>query len=99
MIAGVMITATRLPIPLVVVAWTSLLLAVFAGRHIKGPKGSYAGEVRKLMGGIRSRILRQEKRKRRERRIRRRRAQSKITRGSLPSTKQYNISSDKNSES
>ncbi len=37
------------PIYLVVVAWTGLLFAVFAGRHIKGPKGSYAGEVRKLM--------------------------------------------------
>src|SRR5881409_3423793 len=87
------------PIYLVVVAWTGLFFAVFAGRHIKGPKRSYASEVRKIVTGIRSRILRQEKRKRRERRIRRRRAQSKITRGSLPSTKQYNISSDKNSES
>jgi hypothetical protein len=82
----------------VAIAWSSLLLAVFAGRHIKGPKGSYAGEVRKIMTGIRSRILRQEKRKRRERRLRRRRAQSKITRGSLPSTKQYNVGSNKNGD-
>jgi hypothetical protein len=87
------------PIYLVVVAWTGLLFAVFAGRHIKGPKGSYAGEVRKLVTGIRSRILRQEKRKRKERRLRRRRAQSKIARGSLPSAKQYNVGGNKNSES
>jgi hypothetical protein len=86
------------PIYLVVVAWTGLLFAVFAGRHIKGPKGSYAGEVRKLMTGIRSRILRQEKRKRRERRLRRRRTQAKVARGSLSSAKQYNVSSNKNSD-
>lgn len=86
------------PIYLVVVAWTGLLFAVFAGRHIKGPKGSYAGEVRRLMTGIRSRILRQEKRKRRERRLRRRRTQAKVARGSLSSAKQYNVSSNKNSD-
>ena len=86
------------PIYLVIVAWTGLLFAVFAGRHIKGPKGSYAGEVRRLMTGIRSRILRQEKRKRRERRLRRRRAQAKVARGSLSSAKQYNVSSNKNSD-
>ena len=86
------------PIYLVIVAWTGLLFAVFAGRHIKGPKGSYAGEVRKLMTGIRSRILRQEKRKRRERRLRRRRTQAKVARGSLSSAKQYNVSSNKNSD-
>jgi len=49
------------PIYLVVIAWTSLLLAVFAGRHIKGPKGSYAGEVRKLMTALRRRRERGEK--------------------------------------
>jgi len=87
------------PIYLVVVAWTGLLFAVFAGRHIKGPKRSYASEVRRLVTGIRGRLIRQEKRKRRERRLRRRRAQSKLTRGSLPSTRQYNVSGNKNSDS
>jgi len=87
------------PIYLVVVAWTGLFFAVFAGRHIKGPKRSYASEVRKIVTGIRSRILRQEKRKRRERRLRRRRAQTKLTKGSLSPAKQYNVSGNKNSES
>jgi hypothetical protein len=87
------------PIYLVVVAWTGLLFAVFAGRHIKGPKGSYASEVRKLVTGFRSRLIRQEKRKRRERRLRRRRAQSKLARGSLSPAKQYNVSGNKNSDS
>ena len=87
------------PIYLVVVAWTGLLFAVFAGRHIKGPKGSYASEVRRLVKGFRSRFIRQEKRRRRERRLRRRRAQSKLAKGSLSSSKQYNVSGNKNSES
>jgi hypothetical protein len=87
------------PIYLVIVTWTGLLFAVFAGRHIKGPKGSYAGEVRKLVTGIRSRFLRQEKRKRRERRLRRRRAQAKLPKGGLSSAKQYNVGGNKNSES
>jgi hypothetical protein len=86
------------PIYLVVVAWTGLLFAVFAGRHIKGPKRSYASEVKKLVTGFRSRIMRQERRKRRERRLRRRRAQAKVARGSLSSAKQYNVSSNKNSD-
>lgn len=86
------------PIYLVVVAWTGLFFAVFAGRHIKGPKGSYAGEVRKLVTGLRSRILRQEKRRKRERRLRRRRAHSKLAK-SLTPAKQYNVSGNKNSES
>ena len=64
------------PIYLVVVAWMGLLFAVFAERHIKGPKGTYAGELRKLMTGLRRRLARQEKRRRRERRLRRRRARS-----------------------
>ena len=87
------------PIYLVVVAWTGLLFAVFAGRHIKGPKGSYVSEVRKLVTGFRSKFIRQDKRRRRERRLRRRRAQSKLTKGSLSSSKQYNVSGNKNSES
>ena len=87
------------PIYLVIIAWTGLLFAVFAGRHIKGPKGSYASEVRKLVTGIRGRLIRQEKRKRRERRMSRRRAQSKLARGNLPSSKQYNVGGNKNSQS
>jgi len=86
------------PIYLVVVAWTGLFFAVFAGRHIKGPKRSYASEVRKLVTGLRVRILRQEKRKRRERRLRRRRAHSKLPR-SLSPTKQYNVGGNKDSDS
>jgi hypothetical protein len=87
------------PIYLVVIAWTGLFFAVFAGRHIKGPKGSYASEVRKLVTGLRSRILRQEKRRKRERRLRRRRAHSKLPRGSLSPAKQYNVSGNKDSDS
>ena len=87
------------PIYLVVVAWMGLFFAVFASRHIKGPKGSYASEVRKLMTGLRSRILRQERRKKRERRLRRRRARSTLQRGSLSPAKQYNVGGNKNSES
>src|SRR3989442_13620972 len=87
------------PIYLVVVAWTGLLFALFAGRHIKGPKRSYASEVRKLLAGRRVRILREAKKKRTERRLRRRRAQSKLTKGSLSPAKQYNISGNKNSDS
>lgn len=86
------------PIYLVIIAWTGLLFAVFAGRHIKGPKGSYASEVRKLVTGIRGRLIRQEKRKRRERRMRRRRAQSKLARGNLASSKQYNVGGNKNGQ-
>jgi len=86
------------PIYLVVVAWTGLFFAVFAGRHIKGPKRSYASEVRKLVTGLRVRILRQEKRKRRERRLRRRRAHYKLPR-SLSPTKQYNVGGNKDSDS
>src|SRR6266704_3188016 len=43
------------PIYLVADAWSNLLLADFAGGYAKVPKGSYAGEGRKLMTGIRSR--------------------------------------------
>jgi hypothetical protein len=87
------------PIYLVTIAWMGLFFAVFSDRHIKGPKGSYASEVRKLVTGLRSRILRQDRRKRRERRLRRRRARSKVVRGSLPPAKQYNVGSNKNSQS
>ena len=64
------------PIYFEVVAWMGLLFAVFASRHIKGPRGTYAGEVRKLVTGLRRRLVRQEARRRRERRARRRRARS-----------------------
>ncbi|HET7405206.1 MAG TPA: hypothetical protein VFJ63_03730 [Candidatus Bathyarchaeia archaeon] len=67
------------PLYLEIAAWMGLLFAVLASRHIKGPRGTYAGEVRKLMVGIRRRLAREEKRKRRERRLRRRRARTSRT--------------------
>lgn len=54
------------------IAWVGLFCAVFADRHIKGPKDSYAGEVRKLLVSLRSRVKREKvTKKRRERRTRR----------------------------
>lgn len=74
------------PLYLEVVAWMGLLFAVLASRHIKGPRGTYAGEVRKLMVGLRRRFVRENKKKRRERRLRRRRARTSNTRTGLAST-------------
>ncbi len=54
-------------------AWVGLAFAVFADRHIHGPKVSYAGEVRKLLVALRSRMHSRARRKqlrRRRRRIR-----------------------------
>ncbi len=50
------------------IAWVGLFCAVFADRHIKGPKDSYAGEVRKLFTSLRSRMSRERisKKKRRQ---------------------------------
>lgn len=87
------------PIYLVIVAWMGLLFAVFASRHIKGPKGTYAGEMRKLVGSIRRRFVREEKRKRRERRLRRRRARSTLSRTNLATSKQHYVGSNKDRES
>ncbi len=72
----------------VAVAWLGLFFAVFANRHIKGPSASYAGEVRKLMGSLRARFVRQEKKRRRERRSRRRRGREEVQKPSLGPAKQ-----------
>lgn len=65
-------------------AWVGLFCAVFADRHIKGPKDSYAGEVRKLLVSLRSRVKGQrnakKKRERRARRLRNRRRASGLSR-------------------
>jgi hypothetical protein len=60
------------------IAWVGLFCAVFADRHIKGPKDSYAGEVRKLLVSLRSRIGRERaSKKKRERQARRARARKR----------------------
>ena len=64
------------------VAWVGLFCAVFADRHIKGPKDSYAGEVRKLLVSLRSRISRErvskKKRERQAKRVRARKRNARI---------------------
>jgi hypothetical protein len=64
------------------IAWVGLFCAVFADRHIKGPKDSYAGEVRKLLVSLRSRISRErvskKKRERQARRVRARKRNARI---------------------
>jgi hypothetical protein len=63
------------------IAWVGLFCAVFADRHIKGPKDSYAGEVRKLLVSLRSRISRERiRKKKRERQARRVRARKRTAR-------------------
>lgn len=63
------------------IAWVGLFCAVFADRHIKGPKDSYAGEVRKLLVSLRSRISRERvSKKKRERQARRARARKRNAR-------------------
>ena len=74
------------PLYLEIVAWTGLMFAVLASRHIKGPRGTYAGEVRKLMVGLRRRFVWENKKKRRERRLRRRRARASSSRTGLASS-------------
>ncbi len=76
------------PVYWVAVAWLGLFFAVFASRHIKGPSASYAGEVRKLMGSLRAKFVRQEKKRRRERRSRRRRSRVDVQKPSLAPAKQ-----------
>ena len=68
------------PIYLQIVAWMGLLFAVFASRHIKGPRTTYAGEVRRLIGMFGRRSFREEKRRRREKRLRRRRVRTGLSR-------------------
>jgi hypothetical protein len=62
------------PVYLAVVAWMGLLFAVLANRHIKGPKRTYAGEVRWFMSSLGRRFTREDERRRG--RLRRRRARS-----------------------
>ena len=69
--------------PALWIAWVGLFCAVFADRHIKGPKDSYAGEVRKLLVALRSRVKRErvtkKKRERRARRLRTRKRSSGLS--------------------
>jgi hypothetical protein len=74
------------------IAWVGLLCAVFADRHIKGPKDSYAGEVRKLLASLRSRMRRERvSKKRRERQARRVRARKRATRIAGASSRPYKL--------
>jgi len=73
------------PIYLAVAGWMGLLFAVLASRHIKGPRRTYAGEVRWFMSSLGRRFKREDER-RRERRLRRKRARS-VGRASLSFSK------------
>ncbi|HEY5620218.1 MAG TPA: hypothetical protein VIK88_01015, partial [Candidatus Bathyarchaeia archaeon] len=80
--------------------WGGLVLTVLAGRHIHGPESSYAGEIRKLLLALRTRLHRKNRkqvRRRRSRRLRGRQAQQ--AKQARPSTGQYDLSRDKKSES
>lgn len=63
------------PVYLAIAGWIGLLFAVLASRHIKGPRRTYAGEVKWFMSSLGKRLTREDER-RRERRIRRRRART-----------------------
>jgi hypothetical protein len=63
------------PVYLALVGWMGLLFAVLANRHIKGPKRTYAGEVRWFMSSLGRKFTREDER-RRDRRLRRRRNRS-----------------------
>jgi len=77
------------------IAWVGLFCAVFADRHIKGPKDSYAGEVRKLLVSLRSRIGRERvSKKKRERQARRARARKRASRISGASSRPYKLGSN-----
>ena len=77
------------------IAWVGLFCAVFADRHIKGPKDSYAGEVRKLFVSLRSRIRRERvSKKKRERQARRSRARKRAARVAGASTSPGKFGSD-----
>lgn len=66
------------PVSLAAVGWIGLLFAILASRHIKGPKRTYAGEVRWFMSSIGQRIAGEDKR-RRDRRMRRRRGRDNLS--------------------
>jgi len=55
-------------------AWAGLAFSVFADRHIRGPRASYAGEVRKLLVALRTRV----KSKARKKQLRRRRRRFRV---------------------
>ena len=77
------------------IAWVGLFFAVFADRHIKGPKDSYAGEVRKLFVSICSRMRRERvSKKKRERQARRSRARKRAARVAETSTRPGKFRSD-----
>jgi len=77
------------------IAWVGLFCAVFADRHIKGPKDSYAGEVRKLLVSLRSRISRERaSKKKRERQARRVRARKRNARIAGASSRPNKFGSD-----
>jgi hypothetical protein len=77
------------------IAWVGLFCAVFADRHIKGPKDSYAGEVRKLLVSLRSRISRERvSKKKRERQARRARARKRASRIPGASSRPYKLGSN-----
>lgn len=77
------------------IAWVGLFFAVFADRHIKGPKDSYAGEVRKLLVSLRSHIGRERvSKKKRERKARRLRAKKRASRIAGASSRPYKLGSN-----
>jgi len=77
------------------IAWVGLFFAVFADRHIKGPKDSYAGEVRKLLVSLRSHISRERvSKKKRERKARRLRAKKRASRIAGESSRPYKLGSN-----
>lgn len=76
------------------VGWTGLVLAVLAGRHLHGPEASYAGEVRKLLGALRARLVRKNVKKR----VRKRHSRSLRARRVRPSTVEYDVGSNKKGE-
>ncbi len=72
------------------IAWVGLFCGVFADRHIKGPKDSYAGEVRKLLVSLRSRISREKaSKKKRERQARRSKDRKRAARIAGASARPY----------
>src|SRR5256885_7685087 len=81
------------------VAWVGLFCAVFADRHIKGPKDSYAGEVRKLFVSLRSRMRRERvSKKKRERQARRLRARKRAEKVAGESTRPGQFGSARDDE-
>ncbi len=77
--------------PLEWLGWGGLVLAILAGRHVHGPEASYAGEIRRLVVALRTRLKRQRKQaQKRSRRLRARRAKQL--------TGQHNFGRDKEGE-